>query len=76
MRLLNTETWEMKEFVSHEELPPYAILSHTWQNQEVTYQDWDNGKVSSIDHMAGLEKIKAFGRKAAFSGLEWIWVDT
>lgn len=39
MRLINVETYELKEFFS-EKTPPYAILSHTWGTEEVTFQDW------------------------------------
>jgi hypothetical protein len=38
MRLLNTETLEFGEFFD-EEIPPYAILSHRWRDDEVSYQD-------------------------------------
>lgn len=38
MRLLGTSTLEFVSF--HEDVvPPYAILSHTWGAQEVTYQE-------------------------------------
>jgi hypothetical protein len=38
MRLLNSTTLEFKVF-NDEELPPYAILSHTWGQEEISYQD-------------------------------------
>lgn len=38
MRLLHSTTFEFKVF-NDEELPPYAILSHTWGDEEVSYQD-------------------------------------
>lgn len=38
MRLLSSTTLEFKVF-SDEELPPYAILSHTWGAEEISYQD-------------------------------------
>jgi hypothetical protein len=38
MRLLDVDTLEFRYF--HEaELPPYAILSHCWGKEEVSYQD-------------------------------------
>lgn len=44
MRLLNTTTFRMKEFFDHGELrrsiPDYAILSHRWGDDEVTYQQF------------------------------------
>lgn len=38
MRLLNATTLEFKWF-SDEALPPYVILSHTWGNEEINYQE-------------------------------------
>jgi Heterokaryon incompatibility protein (HET) len=37
MRLLNTKTLELCEF-SGEKLPQYAILSHTWGDNEISFQ--------------------------------------
>ncbi|KAF2972352.1 hypothetical protein GQX73_g1355 [Xylaria multiplex] len=38
MRLINTHTLELEECL--EIVPRYAILSHTWGNEEVSLQDW------------------------------------
>ncbi|KAK5637295.1 hypothetical protein RRF57_013007 [Xylaria bambusicola] len=38
MRLINTYTLELEDCL--EVIPKYAILSHTWGNEEVTLQDW------------------------------------
>ena len=37
MRLLNTSTLKLREF-HDDEIPDYAILSHTWEDGEVSYQ--------------------------------------
>ncbi|OGM47056.1 hypothetical protein ABOM_003653 [Aspergillus bombycis] len=37
MRLLNTRTLQLTEFVDF--IPPYAILSHTWSPKEVSFQE-------------------------------------
>jgi hypothetical protein len=42
MRLLNTETLQLKEF-SQELFPQYAILSHRWGDEEVSFQDFEAG---------------------------------
>ncbi|KAH7071137.1 hypothetical protein BKA63DRAFT_535114 [Paraphoma chrysanthemicola] len=39
MRLINTRTLALEEFIGRE-IPKYAILSHTWEGQEVTYDDY------------------------------------
>uniref|UniRef100_A0A0D2XLQ5 Heterokaryon incompatibility domain-containing protein n=1 Tax=Fusarium oxysporum (strain Fo5176) TaxID=660025 RepID=A0A0D2XLQ5_FUSOF len=45
MRLINTKTLELHEFFN-DNVPPYAILSHTWGTEEVTFQDWQNHQVA------------------------------
>ncbi|KAF5362838.1 hypothetical protein D9758_007136 [Tetrapyrgos nigripes] len=40
MRLLNTNTLRVQEFFT--EIPRYAILSHTWEDEEITFQDIQN----------------------------------
>src|SRR5690348_8811033 len=39
MRLLHTKTLLLHEFVDSD-LPKYAILSHTWGNEEISFQEW------------------------------------
>lgn len=38
MRLLNTETLQLYQF-GDDEIPTYAILSHTWLGEEITFKD-------------------------------------
>lgn len=53
--------------------PPYAILSHTWTDQEVTYQDLIS---DAGEKKPGYEKIKFCGEQATRDGLRYFWVDT
>jgi hypothetical protein len=74
MRLLNTSTMELAEFLG-DDIPPYAILSHTWQVKEILFKDmvslnW-NWK-----HMNAFRKIQGSCEQAVRDGLEWIWLDT
>jgi hypothetical protein len=39
MRLLDARTLEFKEFFEEHSTPKYAILSHTWEDDEVTFKD-------------------------------------
>lgn len=41
MRLLNVETLRLESYHHVETTPPYAILSHVWEEEEVTFQDID-----------------------------------
>ncbi|KAH7349154.1 heterokaryon incompatibility protein-domain-containing protein, partial [Pyrenochaeta sp. MPI-SDFR-AT-0127] len=53
--------------------PPYAILSHTWGEEEVTFQDLTYGTYTNT---AGFKKIAFCGEQAAKDGLKYFWVDT
>ncbi|RYP37446.1 hypothetical protein DL767_002919 [Monosporascus sp. MG133] len=78
MRLLNSCTWEMKEFVSDSHIPPYAILSHTWGSteDECSFQEWQQLPAPAIKQKEGFRKIEYCCRQAAKDGLEWVWIDT
>lgn len=78
MRLLQIDNQEGDEFSLVEffkDVPPYAILSHTWgtNGTEVTYQDLVAGTGYS---KPVYEKIRACGRQSAKTGLGYFWVDT
>ncbi|KAI0505296.1 HET-domain-containing protein [Xylaria bambusicola] len=72
MRLLHCETLTFEDFV--QDIPPYAILSHTWGDQEVSLGDMDNRDAAS--QLDGYEKIAATCRIAREQGLDYAWVDT
>ena len=76
MRLLSCRTEGRFELTSFkdDDVPPYAILSHTWSDgQEVTY----NELVAGIGKKkAGYGKLRFCGERAAQDGLKYFWVDT
>ena len=72
MRLINTETLELREFFDSD-IPPYAILSHRWEQDEVSYQEMLEGKKKGG---AGYTKIRNFCAVALRHNFEWAWVDT
>ncbi|KAJ4372098.1 hypothetical protein N0V83_003871 [Neocucurbitaria cava] len=75
MRLLslnNDGEIAWREFISHN-IPPYAILSHTWDSEEVTFGDLVNG---SSKTKAGYRKILFFSEQAKCDGLDYFWIDT
>ncbi|KAK0649212.1 heterokaryon incompatibility protein-domain-containing protein [Cercophora newfieldiana] len=73
MRLINTRTLDIKEFTGGA-LPPYAILSHTWGDEELTLQDML--EKDKARRKAGFAKVEECCRQALKDGLEWAWVDT
>jgi hypothetical protein len=48
MRLLNSTTIKLHEFIGSQ-IPPYAILSHTWDEEEVSFQDLQNFNLNVIE---------------------------
>lgn len=72
MRLLNATTFKLEEFFD-ENLPQYAILSHRWQEDEVSFQDMQNGIATA---KAGFRKIKLICEEAVRRMLRYVWVDT
>ena len=75
MRLLNARTRKLKEFMGHNNAPPYAILSHTWGKDEVTCHDIDTWDFK-WKKKEGYFKIKNCCEQAILDGLDWVWVDT
>jgi hypothetical protein len=73
MRLINAHTLKFEEFYG-DRIPKYAILSHTWEEGEVTFQDWQDLEAASTK--AGYVKIKGACRRARSDGLDYVWVDT
>jgi hypothetical protein len=71
MRLLNTDTLELETFSG--DLPTYAILSHTWSEQEVTFKDIFN---PSRTELKGWAKISGCCRRAARDKWRYCWIDT
>ncbi|OAP64881.1 hypothetical protein AYL99_00853 [Fonsecaea erecta] len=63
-----------EDFPDHA-VPPYAILSHRWENddQEVTYEDMEKGLGRD---KAGYDKIQFCGEQATRDGLQYFWVDS
>ncbi|KAF2194690.1 HET-domain-containing protein [Zopfia rhizophila CBS 207.26] len=77
MRLLKLKhdgDFSLMEFVGNQ-IPQYAILSHTWgaDDEEVTFKDLAEGTGKS---KAGYTKIRFCGKQAANDGLQYSWVDT
>lgn len=72
MRLLNTSTLELEEFFG-DDVPDYAILSHRWESEEVTFQDVKAGRGVN---MAGYSKIVGCCKQAKADGWQYAWVDS
>jgi hypothetical protein len=80
MRLLKLEddgsfnlTWFSKD-----QIPPYAILSHTWgreKDDEITFKDIMDG-TGVVVKKRGFKKLHFCGNQAKADNLHYFWVDT
>ncbi|KAN0067830.1 HET domain containing protein [Elaphomyces granulatus] len=79
MRLLkrnNTGEFSLtKDLVVSDDIPRYAILSHTWgaDTEEVSFKDMIDG---TGKRKTGYNKIRFCGEQAGRDGLEYFWIDT
>lgn len=75
MRLINLRTLSLEDFIGT--IPPYAILSHTWMNGEVTCQEMAAGG-QDISKKAGWIKIEEFCKMVVsrLPNIQYGWVDT
>jgi len=72
MRLINTRTHKLKDFGASP--APYAILSHTWGEDEVIFQDMTD--LAAAKRKGGFSKIEGCCRQALKDGFDWAWIDT
>lgn len=73
MHLINTTTLELHSFLGT--IPAYVILSHTWGNDEVTFENMC--KPDALTKTSeGYLKIKRCCEQAKEDGYSWAWVDT
>ncbi|KAH7418713.1 hypothetical protein BKA64DRAFT_717375 [Cadophora sp. MPI-SDFR-AT-0126] len=75
MRLLhfnNDGDFSLTEFFE-DDIPEYAILSHRWGAEEVTFKGLIDGTSKG---KAGYGKIQFCGEQARRDGLKYFWVDT
>lgn len=72
MRLINVHTEKLEEFFGRD-IPRYAILSHCWGTDEVSFQDI---YTTGWKHKAGSRKITYAANQANKDGFLYLWVDT
>ncbi|KAK0711905.1 hypothetical protein B0H67DRAFT_586544 [Lasiosphaeris hirsuta] len=73
MRLINLKTLKLDEFQGHD-VPEYAILSHMWTDEEISYQDYvwmdefrDDVADGLVDEMPRKTRKKLQARYAALT---------
>lgn len=77
MHLINTKSLEL-EYFSASRIPRYAILSHTWQDEEVLFEDMMGGETALLRAKSrkGWQKIVGSCEQARAQDLAYIWIDT
>lgn len=73
MWLIDTATLHLKYFSNHPQ-GEYAILSHTWDEEEITFQDWTQPDIARAKK--GFHKVEMTVRLAKRTELRYAWVDT
>ncbi|KAK4892229.1 hypothetical protein LTR27_009238 [Elasticomyces elasticus] len=74
MRLINTDSLMLQEFIDADSAPKYAILSHRWGDEGVTHKAWRKGRCT--EGAKGYVKIVDACAFARARGQAWLWVDT
>ncbi|KAL8951001.1 MAG: hypothetical protein Q9222_002999 [Ikaeria aurantiellina] len=72
MRLLDTQTLEPCEILGWSTVP-YAILSHTWGDEEVSFQEIQKPESRVLQ---GYRKIERCCTQALKDGYSYVWIDT
>jgi hypothetical protein len=79
MRLLegdDTGEFRLTKYLPNDatpEIPPYAILSYTWGDEEVLFKDLVDG--TDKEKKESYAKIQFCGDQARRDGLKYFWVD-
>jgi hypothetical protein len=74
MRLINCSTLQLEEFLDRN-IPPYAILSHTWGDEEVSFADFRSLQPTTTTR-SGYQKILSTCQQALRDELNYAWIDT
>ena len=68
MRLLKTGTIKLHEYLAAQ-IPPYAVLSHGWEDGEVDFQRLHPGEG---EQMLGYQKILRYCAQALRDGWDYV----
>jgi hypothetical protein len=73
MWLINTESLKLEDVVDPDGYE-YAILSHTWEDGEVSFQEMAD--IEKARAREGFLKVERTCKLASDRGIEYAWVDT
>lgn len=75
MQLLNVHTLQLTTFCDRN-VSDYAILSHTWEDEEILFEDICDAKKRSRKRKNGWLKVQRSFVQAMVVGYSWVWIDT
>ncbi|KAF2729794.1 hypothetical protein EJ04DRAFT_475020, partial [Polyplosphaeria fusca] len=75
MWLLDTTTLRLHEFFG-DRVPPYAILSHAWSDDEVLFHEMQSISLEEIKDQPRYTKVLSFCVVAKAGGLGYGWLDS
>jgi Heterokaryon incompatibility protein (HET) len=83
MRLIDTKDFKLKKFEKNE-IPTYAILSHTWYTKEIEFDTFPNVPIANLTSPQAQDqtknpsiyKIAGMLTQAQNDGYDWIWIDS
>lgn len=76
MWLIETTDLVLELFATEDKRPKYAILSHRWTDEEVTFEEFQGFGVSNISWKKGFRKIERCCEQARADDFTHVWVDT
>jgi hypothetical protein len=75
MRLIHIETLDIYEFIG-DKIPPYAILSHRWEDDEISFKDLRKSRNLNSKGYQKVKNFASFVQSHNHGMIEYIWVDT
>ncbi|KAJ2980033.1 hypothetical protein NUW58_g7052 [Xylaria curta] len=75
MWLIETSTLKL-EFFTEVKKGSYAILSHTWEKEEISFEQFRNPTLHNLHRHPALHKISKTCHLASEKGVSYVWVDT
>lgn len=77
MRLLNVHTFKLELFMGKErDIPPYAILSHTWEDEEIVFDDIQKIPLARLRQSPTFTKVAQTCHQAQRDDFDYVWIDT
>ncbi|KAH7006424.1 heterokaryon incompatibility protein-domain-containing protein [Fusarium venenatum] len=77
MWLLDADLLRLVFFANEDQTPPYSILSHTWPDDELSFQDIMSLRTGThLLGRTGWSKVQNACRLALSLELRYIWIDT